>query len=75
MNKKYIAEAVNAHTNLNLFAAVQALLESGLRYGESIKAETQIIAICKKEIGKQLNIYDAAMKKALIQNTQADKKG
>jgi len=60
---KDIRDAVEAHTNLNTFACVQALLEGGMIYGHNAAAN-KIIAICKKEIIRQLNIYDAAIESA-----------
>jgi hypothetical protein len=60
MKKNLIKEAAEAHTNLNLFAAIQALLENGLVYGGENAAAAKIIAICRKEQNRQLAIYDAA---------------
>lgn len=57
-------DAVHAHTNLNTFAAVAALLESGLLYGgQSDAAANKIIAICHDEQRRLLAKYDAAIDK------------
>jgi hypothetical protein len=60
----HIKEAMNAHTNLTVFSAVQALLENGLIYGPEPAAVRKIIAICKAEQQRQLRIMDAAKAKA-----------
>lgn len=54
--------AAEAHSNLNLFASVLALMESGLVYGNSGDSQgvtaRKIIALCKAETRKQLTVYD-----------------
>lgn len=54
-------KAAEAHTNLNIYAAVQALMEGSLIYGGRHSASLKIIAICKKEQQRELRLYDAAL--------------
>lgn len=55
-----IALAAEAHTNLNIFAAVVSLLEGGHLYssGACHTATSRIIRICKAEEIKWLAEYD-----------------
>lgn len=55
--------AAHAHTNLNTFGAVIAVLEGGTLYGNdaSYGVTQRIIKICKKEMGKWVSQYDAAV--------------
>jgi len=62
--------AAEAHTNLNIFAAVVSLMDGGHVYGPSADSAAQtarkIVQLCKAEQRKQLLIYDkniAAVKK------------
>jgi len=69
MNRKleYINAAAKAHTNLNSFAAVQAILECGVIYASSTNANItaqKIIKICKAQMQKELSAYDDAVAKA-----------
>lgn len=54
--------AAEAHTNLNTFGAVIAILEGGCVYGNTGASAgmtaKKIIAMCKAESGKQLALYD-----------------
>lgn len=60
-----VVEAARAHTNLNTFAAIVAILEGGCVYGpESQKAASRIIALCKAEQGRCLARYDRARAEA-----------
>lgn len=58
-------EAARAHTNLNTWGAVVALLESGLLYpGHSHQAVDRVIKIAKAEMQRHLKQYDAARARA-----------
>ena len=60
--KENIRVAMNAHTDLNTFASLQAILEGGCLHGPTCyKSSQRIIAICKKEMQKQLAIMDKAI--------------
>lgn len=54
--------AAEAHSNLNLFTAVERLLEGGLIYGHGENSANvtarKILKLCKAETGKQLVAYD-----------------
>lgn len=54
--------AAEAHTNLNIFAAVMSLMEGGHVYGpdagSAATTARKIIQLCKAEQQKQLVIYD-----------------
>lgn len=54
---EHIREAARAHTNLNTFGSVVSLLEGGHVYGHNATA-SRIIATAKKEMQRQLKIYD-----------------
>ena len=54
-------KAAKAHTNLNMFACVAAMLESGCIYPVSHSANAtaqKIIKLCQAEQQRQLRIYD-----------------
>ena len=54
-------KALWAHTNLNTFEAVVALLEGGVHKGTSAaKAAQRIIKICLEEERRQLGVLDEA---------------
>ena len=55
--------AAHAHTNLNTWGCVIAILEGSLLYGDSSqhRAATTVINIAKKEEQKFLRIFDSAM--------------
>ena len=60
---KRIKEAATAHTDLNIFAAVQALMERSLLSTESHADEQHIVAICLRAQQKCLKRYDRAVAK------------
>jgi hypothetical protein len=64
MRDKNIDTAMRAHTNLNVFASVERLLET--LYGGSATADKsaeRIISICKQEQQRQLKRMDVAIAK------------
>lgn len=61
----YIKAAAKAHTDLNIFHAVIALMEGGLLSAECQTAEFEIVARCKREAGKYLDRYDTAINAAM----------
>jgi hypothetical protein len=66
--------AVRAHTNLNTFACVKALMESGTVYGgvSSDAAAAKVIKTCDVEIQRLLKVYDGAVLQ-LKRKGQSDK--
>lgn len=65
MADKNVVDAARAHTNLNTWAAIQAILEGGTLYEERThSAASKVIEICKREMKKELAIYDRACAKA-----------
>lgn len=58
-----LEEAAAAHTDLNIFAAVIAMMENSLLSVACQQREFQIIRICKSEQEKCLRRYDAAIAK------------
>lgn len=56
-------EAARAHTDLNVFPAVIALMEHSLLSPACQQREFQIIRICKSEQARCLQRYDAALTK------------
>lgn len=63
--EKDIELAAQAHTNLNIFAAVVGLLESGTIYpvGTASNSAQKIVKLCAQEQQRQLHIYDRTMRK------------
>lgn len=61
-SNKNVQAAMDAHTNLTIFAAVVEILEGGTIKGD-IPATNKIIAICKAEQGRQLRLMDKALTK------------
>lgn len=61
---KHMVEAAKAHSDLNLFAAVAALMESSLVSSDCYGAESRIVRICQAEQAKCLARYDRAIAKA-----------
>ena len=59
---KYVVLAAQAHSNLNTWAAVVAILENSQLYGRSDqhKAASRVITIAKREQQKFLVNYDTA---------------
>lgn len=58
---KHTKAAMNAHCNLNIFAAIAAILEAGVIYGGGNAAVKKILAICAKEQQRQLQLQDKAV--------------
>lgn len=58
-----LEEAAKAHADMNIFAAVQALMEHSLVSSACHQREAQIVRICKSEQQKCLQRYDAAIEK------------
>jgi hypothetical protein len=58
--RKQMVSAAEAHSNLNTFGAIIALLEGGLLYGGGSQQSTaeQIIKLCKREQQRQLSKFD-----------------
>lgn len=56
-------KAAQAHSNLNIYHAVIALMEGGLLYDGRHKTADKIVALCKQQASKELQIYDAAIGK------------
>lgn len=72
MRKDPIIEAAHAHSTLNVFGAVVALLEGGLIYdgsGTGARTAAKIIAICNAEGQRQLKRYDKAVEAAKSKST------
>ena len=61
--EQHAKAAADAHTNLNTWGAIIALLEGGLLYGpaKSNDARAKVIALAKREQAKYLDAYDAAI--------------
>lgn len=55
-----LKEATQAHADLNTFAAIVALLESGLHSADTNRSADRIIAIAQAEQSKCLNRMDRA---------------
>ena len=61
---KAMVEAAEAHSDLNIFYAIKALMENSLVTSNCHAAEARIIKICDAESAKCLRRFDAAIKKA-----------
>jgi hypothetical protein len=61
--RDYLKEATQAHADLNTFAAIVALLESGLNSADTNTAAQRIIGIAQREQSRCLNRMDAAAAK------------
>lgn len=60
--KDPVQVAVEAHTNLNIFGAIIAILEGGSIYGGTAQAAADaIIQRCQREQQRQLAEYDRAL--------------
>ena len=59
-----ISDAMDAHTNLNTFAAIVAILEGGCVYGPTEgsagRTASRIIKLCQEEQHRQLKAIDKA---------------
>lgn len=62
--RMHIQAAAMALSDLNMFAAVQALMEHSLVSSACYAAEAAIVAVCRAEQQKCLQRYDAATEKA-----------
>ena len=58
---KLTRAAMDAHSNLNIFAAIAAILEGGVIYGGDNAAAKKIIGICLKEQQRLLTLQDKAV--------------
>lgn len=61
---RHIKDAAEAHSDLNIFAAVAALMESSLVSSNCFGAESRIVHICHTEQAKCIARYDKAIAKA-----------
>jgi hypothetical protein len=61
---KHIKEAAEAHSDLNIFAGIVALLEGGTLSTDSQDIEFRIIAICQRAQQKCLARFDRSVAKA-----------
>ena len=60
----FAIDAAHHHSDLNIFGAIVALLEGGTLYSQSgHDAAHRVIRICKEECGKQLRLYDTALRR------------
>jgi hypothetical protein len=56
--------ACHGHSDLNVFAAIQAILEGGVIYNTaSLRASDQIIAICKREQSRLFKLHERGVEK------------
>lgn len=60
--KEALKQMTDAHTNLNTYGAVVALLEGGTVYGGRNSGSDRIIRIAQAEMQKEFRLYDAARK-------------
>lgn len=61
--RDYLNAATEAHADLNTFAAIVALLESGLNSANTQTSAQRIIAISQREQSRCLNRLDKAAAK------------
>ena len=59
--RDYVKAAARAHTDLNIFYGIIALLEGGLISSAGDRAAQRIIEICKRQGAKSLALYDKAI--------------
>lgn len=59
--RKYVGFAMDAHTNLNVFSAIEDMLT--IVSGDN-KSASRIIKICRAEQQRQLKLMDCAVDKA-----------
>ncbi|HEU4589391.1 MAG TPA: hypothetical protein VFS13_00670 [Steroidobacteraceae bacterium] len=62
-SREAAVRAAEAHTNLNLWGSVIALLEGGLIYGGRDEAAQEIVDMCKAQQQAELKIYDSNLAK------------
>lgn len=60
----HIKAAAQAHTDLNIFAAVVALMENSLVSADCHITEQRIVKLCRAEMQRCLARYDQEMAKA-----------
>ena len=60
-NRKNAEKAARAHSNLNTYYAVIALMEGGLLYDGRHRIADQIVSLCKRQAATELAIYDRAV--------------
>ena len=65
--KKAAQTAARSHSDLNIFAAIVAILEGGCIYRSNATAQ-KIIGICQREQQKLLRDYDQAVADILAEN-------
>lgn len=58
---KNVDAAMRAHSNLNIFGAIESLLTSGALSGCESQATKRIVVICQKEMQRQLKLIDRAV--------------
>lgn len=56
-----VKKAVYAYSNLNTFGVIASILENGHLSGPQSQSAERILAICQKEMQRQLKLYDAAL--------------
>lgn len=61
-SRKWLKALVEAHTDLNMFAAVVAMLEGSIVSVSAQPDEFKVIALCQKAQLKCLRRYDRALK-------------
>jgi hypothetical protein len=58
MYKDHVKEAARAYSNLNIWAAVLALMEGSLLSCHGHKSEAQVSKIAKREMVRELKHYE-----------------
>lgn len=71
--KDFIKDAVEAHTDLNIFEAVVAILEGGTVSARAQPYDFRVIALCMRAEQQCLRRYDRAIS-ALLARTDEGKK-
>ena len=65
-NADHAKEAAYAHSDLNVFGAVVALMEGGTLYTSGgHQAASKIIRLCQTEMQRQLRAYDKALERII----------
>ena len=62
--RQAVIDAAEARSDLNIFAAVQALMEHSLLTSKRFRAEATIVRICRREQQRCLHDYDRAIARA-----------
>lgn len=61
---QWASEAAEAHTNLNVWHTIIAILEGGTLYGgRGQDSASMIVNICQAEAQKELAVYDRAIRR------------